>query len=168
MNLIIEIVAGAIGTFFFTLFSHLFYFMMGYNYTLPSTLGRLVFNKDEKQDEVRNAERRKKLGCILHYLIGIIASVIYFKIWPFLIHDIDIIKILLFGLVHGVIALGVWYFLIRLRSADFILNVPKFLLVIFLGHLVFAFFVFASYFFLADLFSVPPSGTWYIFQNLKT
>lgn len=138
MFILICILAGIAGTFLMTLFTRLGENATGYHLHVPPVLGSMVTMETQPSGKPSKSSRSLAWGYCLHYGIGISFAFIY----PELFRNGDVVTdwshALRFGFVAGLAALLFWFCSLKIHPLAPKLNIPLYLIFIFIGHLIFA------------------------------
>ncbi len=136
MDIVNSIVAGMVGTLFMTLFVNVGAKATGYNFHVPSILGSMMLRSTKPSGKPSRSPATLTSGYITHYLIGIAFALIYAQISTGN-GKIQYSNALLFGVIAGLIAAGFWFAALKLHPLAPRIRLLPYLVLIFIGHLVF-------------------------------
>jgi hypothetical protein len=152
MELLHSIIAGIAGTFLMTLFTDLAALVTKYNFHVPSILGTMVTMETKPSGNVSDSTVSKIWGYLLHYLIGIFYAMLYQNLIQAGIGYGGYDHAFVFGIVIGSVAVMFWYSFLKLHPMAPVVRLPLYLVFIFLGHLLFAIAMNATFKALAQIF----------------
>lgn len=133
-------IAGLTGTTIMTLFLYFLGKITGNNFNVIWLLGSVIF-----YNKTTSTYLRYSVGTFLHYLTGIIYSFLFYQIWSESVIIPNFFYSVAFGVITGLIALVVWYFL--LKDKDFNTPINFYVSSNFIAHIIFAIVVFYVYLF---------------------
>lgn len=124
-----------------TIFLYLIGRLTRNNFNILYLLGMVILPKTS-----RSTFSIYSTGTFLHYLTGILYSFLFYFIWTLGVGKPDFWNSILWGIITGIIAMVVWYFLLRYNKR---LNTPvnAFIFSNFIAHIVFSLVVFHVYVF---------------------
>lgn len=134
-------IAGLTGTTIMTLFLYFLGKASGNNFNVIWLLGSVFLYR-----KTTSTILRISVGSFFHYLTGIIYSFLFYSIWSESEVDPNFLYSLLFGVITGIIAMIVWYFL--LKNKKFNTPIKYYIFSNFIAHIIFAIVVFYVYLFL--------------------
>lgn len=140
MYYIYVLVAGVTGTTIMTLFLYLIGKLTHKNFNILWLLGSVVMRKKTKPTFLIIS-----IGTLLHYFTGIFYSFLFYFLWSVGVGKPNFLYSILFGIITGIIAMVVWYFL--LRKKEFNTPVSSFIISNFTAHIIFSLVVFYVYLF---------------------
>jgi hypothetical protein len=152
MEFLYSIIAGIAGTFLMTLFTDLAALVTKYNFHVPSILGTMVTMETKPSGNVSDSMVSKIWGYVLHYLIGIFYAMLYQNLIQAGIGYGGYTHALVFGIVIGSVAVTFWYSFLKLHPMAPVVRLPLYLVFIFLGHLLLAIAMNATFKTLAQIF----------------
>ena len=158
MELLHSIIAGIAGTLLMTLFMDIASLLTRYNFHVPSILGTMVTMKTKPSGNVSDSLVSKTWGYILHYAIGIFFAVLYQNLMRAGIMSDSYGYAFLFGAMAGIVAMIFWYFFLKLHPLSPVVQLPLYILFIFLSHLLFAVGMNMTFKLLAQIFGTIKSN----------
>jgi len=139
MEFIYSIIAGIAGTWLMTLFMDLASFVTRNNFYVPKILGTMVTLQTTTSRKLSGTFKSVFWGYILHYAIGCMFAVVYFKLSILSgIRPTSYLNALVFGALAGIIAVVFWFCFIRLHPLPPKIKLGLYLTFIYLGHFMFA------------------------------
>jgi hypothetical protein len=135
MNIFTIIFAGWIANFIYTLYSRVMFSFYHITWGIPETLGYVFIRKFRYNQKISAETERVPIGNVIHYLVGIAFAFAFILLKNSYVSDLT--YTLIFGLIHGVIAVIAWFFVLKSidKLSDF--RIRNYLWVIFTGHFVY-------------------------------
>src|SRR3954465_8823720 len=107
-NYLIIIIAGITGTLLMTGAMYLLSAVTGQNYKVVGILATMVTNHTTRKKGLTKFTSDILMGVVLHYLIGIMFSFVYFYLWETGHVYPGIKSSIIFGLLTGIVAIVFW------------------------------------------------------------
>ena len=143
-------IAGIVGTACMTLGMYTLAGITSDHFKVVKVLGTMLTNQTTEDGGLSNATSAITVGLLAHYLVGIGFSFVYTWLWREEIMEGTFQAATLMGFVNGLIGAAGWrvYFAIHRRPPD--MPLPKYLLAIALGHILFGQGIYATHLFFRD------------------
>ncbi|MCW3116132.1 MAG: hypothetical protein JWM28_214 [Chitinophagaceae bacterium] len=138
MNIPKSILAGITGTIVMTAFIYLISFITGKRFKVVKILGTMITGQTTPNGGLSGSNSAILTGLLVHYLVGIVFSLIYYWLWSKGIGNPGLNYCLLFGIITGILAVCIWRVFFVLHPYPPRIKVPAYLFVIFWGHVFFA------------------------------
>lgn len=129
------VIAGIVGTFAMTLFIELICLLLGKPFHVIRILARMLQLKSSTD---RPTPTMFGIAVVVHYSIGILFTYGFKCCIDYELCALSYIDALIFGAIAGMIGILGWRIVFVLHPTPPQLNLPQYLTVIWLGHLVFA------------------------------
>ena len=137
MNIWGSVPEGIGGTALMTFFIYVLSFITRERFKVVKILGTMVTGQTRPDKSLSNTRSSIATGTVLHYFVGILFSLTYNWLWSNGIGAPNLKYCLLFGIISGLIAVCIWKGFFMLHPNPPAVCLPSYLLVIFLGHVVF-------------------------------
>jgi len=144
-NYIIIIIAGITGTLLMTGAMYLLSAVTGQNYKVVGILATMVTNHTTHKKGLTKFTSDILAGVVLHYLIGIIFSFVYFYLWQTGHVDPGIKSSIILGLLTGIVAMVFWSSFIYLHPNPPSIPVFTYVLLTGVAHVLFSLGVYLVY-----------------------
>jgi hypothetical protein len=135
MSVFIILVSGFVGTLFMTFFSYLVSNIYGSNFREPQLLNRLLAGSAIIS---LNIKKTSSIGWFLHYCAGWFLATVYYILVRFTEINYGWLSGLIFGLIAGITAVGIWKLMLTLNSNPPEISQTRFFIHLVMAHLIFS------------------------------
>jgi len=149
MEILFSVIAGLAGTLLMTLFLDIVSILTGFTFHVPRLLGTMVAMRTMPSGKPSGSLPVRIAGIIIHYAIGVFFALAYRQIVDVAALPDSAANAAMLGLITGVLAMGFWYTLLKLHPLAPSVRLVLFLVLLFLGHFIFAAGMYLTYHFLA-------------------
>ena len=132
------ILAGIAATLLMTAFVYGIALLFNKKWKVIKVLGTMLTGETTAFGGLSGSPKSIITGTIMHYLVGIGFAFVYLWIWRSGIVIPGIINNVLFGIAIGIVAAAVWWLFFKVHPKPPVMHLPKYLLTIATGHIVFA------------------------------
>ncbi len=138
MKLLDIIIAGMVGTALMTAFMYAMTFVTQRVMKVVKILGTMLTFRTTPDGRLSDSRGAIAVGLIAHYAVGVVFMLVYYWLWTLGIGRPDLRTSLLFGVVSGVVAIGIWYAFFAIHPRPPAISLPPYLFTLALAHIVFA------------------------------
>lgn len=132
------ILSGLIGTAVMTGIMYICSFVNEKTIKVPKILGTMLSFSATTDGKLCNTPLCMSIGIVSHYAMGIFFMFCYYLLWHFNYGKPDIFYALVFGLVHGVIGIGIWRIFFNLHPNPPDIPLTSYSIALLIGHFAFA------------------------------
>jgi len=138
MPFIAIIISGLIGTGVMTGVMYLFSFISERTMKVPKILGTMLTFSTTADGKLCKKPLCISVGLVSHYAMGIFFMFSYYVLWHLNIGRPDVFYALIFGFVHGVIAILIWRIFFYIHPNPPTIPLTSYSLGLLIGHVFFA------------------------------
>jgi hypothetical protein len=138
MYYIIAFFSGIAGTLLMTVFMKVISIIGNINFEIPRILGSVITMETKPSGRASTSFLSLATGYTAHFITGILFALIYCQLWLRGIGAPEFGYALLFGTVNGLLAVGIWYGILKLHPLAPAVPANSYLFFLFISHLVFA------------------------------
>lgn len=142
--------AGILGTALMTLGMYTLASITSDHFKVVKVLGTMLTGQTTPEGGLSDTTSAIATGIIAHYLVGVGFSFAYTWIWQERLIDMSFAGATLMGFVNGLIGAAGWRIFFAIHPRPPIMPLPKYLLAIALGHILFGQGIFATHLFFKE------------------
>jgi hypothetical protein len=130
--------SGIVATLLMTAFVYGMALLFNKKWKVIKVLGTMLTGETTAFGGLSGSPKSIVTGTIVHYLVGIGFAIVYWWICKSGVMIPGIINSVLFGMAIGILAAAVWWLFFKFHPKPPVIRLPKYLLTIATGHIVFA------------------------------